>query len=867
MALDWDIKLDDVSIKEQISQFTLIEGKSSYVKELTLQSPDPDFFDQFTYTSLPTARIEVFIKSGVDFVSYGKFYIEKPVMVLSLDSTTSPGVWGRSETAKAGEPFASKLFKSWDSDTTFTDIVTEVSDLVGMTTNIEIENYSIPGNAYIVNGKYPIDIIAELAEFAGAYVSSNAAGELVIKQDDFHFSTEDHTIDDSLITSVNKTVDLPDFGNRIRISAVGGSESGYSVSLKPLNDADCLPADGTSKGVLLAFVTDPENEPAPDNTMVSWEIGQGAVLNYVDTATGDYLLSNKKHKATNFYTVSVEFPIKEIIGIWAYSDSGNSINFWEEEYGSFLGSEITVRTPFKYCDQSLRITYITSGCAVNIVTAGDTAKDVEVTADVEGVTSSIEVKLGNTCACGSSLNAKIAPPDSICLGNLAHILVWATISKIPATGSKVEVRLTSGCGELSSENKIFKNVEVLDEASYVENVIEGTSQVSTEIDISSAQLPYVYLESDTGKTNNLYSSFEGKIIDLDTVLTTGEKVLITYHAEGATVISWRTLGATNDCDAEVTATMSDGTEAGLRTEINLRAIDCTVSTTPPDSNEDYSEYDPVSFGGGSGDGGGFEDDGNHETGAPEGYGEGGGDPCLPTVMDRILNIDTATNDDERDAIRFGVKSQADCPEDGEFDCPCSELCHSEVMADGNTLDKEVTIHDETIAAGFEKGTPEYNEEFQRVMDENIASCSDDCEANRLLACGTCDTVTGPEQLAPGESAEYTCSNGVSKIITMPEGHCGVYTASVGCCSVDIRSTVGHWVGVDPIGCSPMNKPSCNWGSGWWRTCSETNASLTTACNRCNNIQSHVGPIVCGNPCPPDFNYINVHYCTQEWQCY
>ena len=229
---------------------------------------------------------------------------------------------------------------------------------------------------------------------------------------------------------------------------------------------------------------DAENNAASDNTIVTWETESGLTLAFAATATGDYLLNGKKHKARNFYEVQVDFPIKEIIGIWAYADSSNNENFWEPEFGSFDGDVITVRTPFAYCDQSLKITYITSGCAVNTVTAGEIALDVEVTANVEGSTDSITMKLGNTCACGSGLNAKINPHDSICLGNLAQILIWATISKIPATGQRIEVRLTSGCGELSTENKILRNAEIQNEASFVENVIAGVSQVSTQIDIT-----------------------------------------------------------------------------------------------------------------------------------------------------------------------------------------------------------------------------------------------------------------------------------------------------------------------------------------------------------------------------------------------
>ena len=147
--------------------------------------------------------------------------------------------------------------------------------------------------------------------------------------------------------------------------------------------------NGTARGTLLAFVTDSENEAAQDNTIVTWNAESGVTLDSNVSATGDYLLTSRKHNATNFYEVTVDYPISEVIGIWAYADSGNNNNYWEEEFGSIDGNTITVRIPFAFCDQLLRITYITSGCAVNYITAGSTSRDVRITADVEG--SSYEI--------------------------------------------------------------------------------------------------------------------------------------------------------------------------------------------------------------------------------------------------------------------------------------------------------------------------------------------------------------------------------------------------------------------------------------------------------------------------------------------
>lgn len=52
---------------------------------------------------------------------------------------------------------------------------------------------------------------------------------------------------------------------------------------------------------------------------------------------------------------------------------------------------------------------------------------------------------------------------------------------------------------------------------------------------------------------------------------------------------------------------------------------------------------------------------------------------------------------------------------------------------------------------------------------------------------------GSAVLTPGESAEYVCGDGTTGVITMPEDACGTQTFTVGCCSFEVRSSVGNWV--------------------------------------------------------------------------
>ena len=795
MPLDWDVLLDNTSIKDTITGFTIRQSKGSYARELTLSSADPDFYGRFVYTRLPEPRVEVRTKTESNWISLGHFFIEKPIVTVLPDKSTSPGVWGRSKTALAGPPFAQKISRYYDHDTSFHAIMKEMAQLCGLEISFEIDDYPVAANTYVIDNTYPANVITQLADFAGAYVVSTSSDSLLIRKDIFHPASHDVTITDNDIISMNESVDLPEFGNRIRISPSGGMGAGYSVSLVFPGNSDCLSADGISKGTVLAFVKDSQNNPAQDNTVVQWRTkGTGITLDCDRSATGDYLLSSQIHKASDYYTVSVNYPVKEVIGIWAYADSGGRDNFWNSE-GFFSDRTIKVKKPFAYCDQTLRITYITSGCAVNTITAGKSAGDVEITADVNGAEDTGKIKLDNTCVCGSDLNVAVNPVGSICLGNKANILIWATINQKPATGHRIKARITSGCGQLSSQNKILKSVSVLNEVSYAQNVVNGITQAVTRISIADDKIPAVWLFTDTAKSQNLYLSHQGNIIDLDRHLATGTKLVIDYHAQGAALIAWRTLGEIRDCEAQVTVSMANGTEAGLHEKLELNAVDCTQPLDPVDHNEDISDADPVSDDQSGGNDGGFKDT-NHDQDMPEQSGNYS-DPCLAVIMNRTLNIDDAVSQDDRDALRFGVQSDQDCPDTGPdaMPCKCSDLCESEVNMYGNTLDYEQTIH-EIVSKDYDKGTPGYNEAFNSLKEQNIQECSQKCADKRTQICGDCKSAAGPDVLAPGESAEYVCADGTTTLFTMPDDACGTVTVTVGCCSKEVRSTAGRWVLVD-----------------------------------------------------------------------
>lgn len=869
MGLDWDILYNDVSIADEVIEFHLKKSKNSYVHELNLYVVNPSFFDNISYTSLPDLTLEVKTKLEDTWISHGFFFIEKPIYGVTPRQKISSGIWGRSETAKLGQPFAETVTKTWIADTTFSAIITEMAALAGITVLYEIDEYPLYAHSYSVDMKYPIDVIKELCEFAGALITCNDSGQLVIKKDIYHTGTADAIVTDSVIRDITEKISYPEFGNRIKVSALS-SNSGYSIEVSSFADTDCLPADGSAELIVLAFVTIDE-AAAEDNLIVDWAVEDGLTLESSQSTTGTYLIEHAEHRASNYHDVTVDYPIESIIGIWAFADTIHANNFWNESLTgcSFEGKTITVHDPFTYCDQSLIISYITHGVAVNTVIAGSEAVDSEVKANIEGAEGSLNIKLGNPCACGSTLGVQVGSSGAVCFDNYTTIMAWATINNEPALGYIVNFDAGDrNCGEFVNRSKTLGYVAIYAEIATVINEIEGVSQVKTKLPISESHTaPRVYYY--TSNNPNRYASHDKQTINLSKVYETGVEMLIYYTAAGAATTTWHPgrlsiVSETwedyqaNGCDAEMVISFANGTEAGLQATVNLSAVDCTViappDPTPPDPDDppdpdpfpepdpdpdpffpiepyggldggdgdgdglggdpaDFPDPDPGDGDGFPGEGGGAtspdagsdaDDDGGDDTGDPDSGGpaasgdsklgdfppdgEGIITPCDAFILGKITSYDSLLGDDQKEAMRFGSQTAEDCEEPA---CTCQEICESEISEKGNTYDQYESIHDQALEAG-EAGSPEYNEAYQSHYDTNLADCTSNCETARDEACGDC-TISGPAALSPGESAEYVCSDGTAATITMPEGACGTQSFTVGCCTFDVRSTVGQWV--------------------------------------------------------------------------
>jgi len=263
-----------------------------------------------------------------------------------------------------------------------------------------------------------------------------------------------------------------------------------------------------------------------------------------------------------------------------------------------------------------------------------------------------------------------------------------------------------------------------------------------------------------------------------------------------------------------------------------------------------------------------EDGGNPgEEGDDDGEAEATQQCGVPGTLEHRIVTGEEPN---ANGIRFDIPSSEDCPGSVGFLCTCESLCQAEIDATGNTQDHAQTII-EQASEQYEIGTPDHNELVGQLTQQHLSECVTLCETTREETCD-CSVVSGPATLAPGESAEYVCSDGTTGILTMPEDACGTKSGRVGCCLVYVRSTSGHWecdgscTGTN-IRCCPdfEENQKCYWEmcycqSGGCHTCDV----LGYACGcMCIEEEDCSGP--CGGP-DDVYNCCNEYRGTKSWVC-
>jgi len=741
MSYAWKITLNSADISNKVSGFSIACSLESFCREMTIDISDPELYAELDFSQISESpEIEIFTKTGESWISQGEFFVERPALANSIKSGLMQGVWGRSLTAMLAEPFSPKVTKAWEVKTTFFNICEEMCDLAGFTwdeTYSDIDDFVIYPYTYEVDGVYPIDVIAALAMLAGALVTTDRLGHLCIKQIDYSPSSADVTITDADISEINEAPEWPTFANRVRITPTGALAS-YSVEI--FIPDPCLQADGSSRAKLYAQVRDPDGEPVND-LAINWEIDSGAAaLNSAASNTQEIVIRNESQRATGFYSVNVDIPPSAVDGIYAYSDTARQNNFAEGGY-TIEGTTITLTDKLDYCDQSLVIFYRAEGMAINYLTAGEEAEDVTVTVDVEGQQEAGTVYIGNPCECPPSIRLTAAPTSINPEGTTA-VLVYGEESGPITTGRMVflaEVSATKR-GTLSWTRARLGTVSIANEDSAAINEVSGVTQC--EISMFPASVSSVYVADENGNPtgSNLYSSHNGKVIDLNVIKAIGTDLLVNYTAQGAALnhFTGAELGT-----ATINAWMLTNREEGAETSATVRIVDNTEITD--DYPDEWSEGD--GDGGYGGSGGSYDDD----------Y-EDGFDPTDPGDPGAGFNwcvSDNVSDDPSEDALEARFATAL------EHDCDCAEVCDTELYihdtvqsydgASGRPI-SEIVIEDYEL----EQGSPEYWEKYEELKAEALAECVSQCTQCEGLE-DLAWSEGNPETIAPGGSVSLSVS--------------------------------------------------------------------------------------------------------------
>jgi hypothetical protein len=538
------VLLDGVDITSKVTRFQITEDMESYCRELTLELSDLSLYDTLDFSIITkTPRIEVQTDTGSGLVSQGTFFIERPTFKVGIHSTET-ALWGRSKTALLGEPFAIKISRTWDTDTSFFRICEEIIPLCGLVwsaANSDIEDFLVRAGSYTADGLYPIEIMSSILKLGygdDAFVSTNPAGDILITRVDRTPEVADLVISDPVLSDVMEEPEIPEFGNRIKIIAVGSS-AGYRLDLTI--PETCLLNSTAAQTKAYARVADQNGDPV-NGLPISWASVFGlTTLGMSISTTGSALITGEEVRASSFYSVKLNFPPASIRGIYAYKDTGKTHNFASGGY-TVDGSEVTLTSPFNYCDQLVRVDYYVDGVALNTVHAKTTVGTDEIKVTVSGNSDSAEVYIGNPCRCPPRITLEILKPE-ILIDEKTSCLVYAEMGGAPISDGRsvyMTIDTKPKHGKLQWTQNNLKVVEIENEEATVKNDIEGVSQIELNKFPFSVTGVWRFTEdAETGELthtgSNLYSSHSGKTINLNTLLTSETPVCVTYKAQGAVV--------------------------------------------------------------------------------------------------------------------------------------------------------------------------------------------------------------------------------------------------------------------------------------------------------------------------------------------
>lgn len=537
------IELNGEDITSRISRFEISARVDAYCREMSIDVADPDLYDSLDFSVLPDApALEILTRIEDAWVSQGKFFIEKPTFQVGLHRTET-GLWGRSETARLGPPFAVRITKTWESATTFFAVCEEMCEAAGLAwdpSHCAISDFMIHARTFTAENAYPVEVIQELLELAyggDAFLATDRDGHVVIAARHRAPTSHSHAVTDPVTVGIQEEPEWPDFGNRIRISSAG-STSGYSIQVSTPNA--CLSGDGATRTQLYARVTDHDGNPAM-NVPVAWSLKHDLVtLDHELTNTQTIVIFDEEVRARSFYEVDLALPPALVRGVYAYNDIGRQVNF-AAGGDEIDGTTVALSTRLDYCDQLLRVTYVVDGVAVNWATAGTWPGVERVSADVSGQIGTVDLYIENPCHCPPQISLE-ATPSHIKVGGVSSILATVEIGGAPVRdGRSIYMSIDSepAHGRLSWTQSNIGQVNVSNEPCNVFNEIAGVSR--TQLQSFPAAVSGVWRATRDAEGNlskvgeSIYAAHQGKTVNLTVTLSSETELLADYTALGAAV--------------------------------------------------------------------------------------------------------------------------------------------------------------------------------------------------------------------------------------------------------------------------------------------------------------------------------------------
>lgn len=514
--------------------------------------------------------------SSIEFIilkNQGRFFVEKPDVVESKEEIAIPSLWGRNNLARLTDPFVSKLTKTYNNKRNFSDIVAELVDDHGMDSSkiiIDIDDFIVPGNLLTVSNQFPLQVIINLALKTNGYVRSQKTGDLHVKKDSFHFSGLPiaQTLGDDDIRIWQERTSFPEFGNRILVRSVT-PEAAQDVRISLSLETNCLRGDGKTTINAKAVVTDIRGNPIANGTKVTWSVTDSSLFTVpLTVVTADELQMGEEKRSSSLLTVSTDFPIRDVIGVYRKMDFQRIENFFPG--GTFIGRTITLGADLPFSDTLVVVDYVASGIANNVVRSVAGAPEggtAFVSSAVGRIRDTAELCIRNTRNIFLTMDSD--PSEiNVCLPGSQTSSITAKVRDNGTTGQLIGINWQLiGVGTLSNIFTMVRNTNIDSEIQTSRNIFT----VGTKFEIASVVGVW---RADDGKSGTNHftnlqhrsSGFTEREITLGTNLPfQKERLIIEYTAKGISRIQY--VSPSEDQEApsvvQVVARIDDGTAEGI----------------------------------------------------------------------------------------------------------------------------------------------------------------------------------------------------------------------------------------------------------------------------------------------------------------